>query len=87
MIVGAVVAVGIFAGLDTLRSSGGEPRLHPAEGDRAVTTTPTGPSVESSSALWTDQRPLELTSGPVSTDENASRRQNPTAPTSTTYWG
>lgn len=42
IIVGAVVVVGVFAGLDALRSSN-EPPLASAERDQAVTTTPRGP--------------------------------------------
>src|SRR4029450_13298786 len=39
-VVGAVVGVGVFAGLDALRSSD-EPPLASAERDQAVTTAPT----------------------------------------------
>jgi hypothetical protein len=39
IIVGAVVGVGVFAGVDALRSSDGEPPLASAEPDRALTTT------------------------------------------------
>jgi hypothetical protein len=42
IIVGAVVTVGVFAGLDALRSSDESP-LASAERDRAVTTTPRRP--------------------------------------------
>ena len=42
IVVGAVVSVGVFAGLDALRSFD-EPPLASAERDQAVTTTPRGP--------------------------------------------
>jgi hypothetical protein len=39
VIVGAVVVIGVFAGLDALRSSGGEPPRAEAVATEAATTT------------------------------------------------
>jgi hypothetical protein len=64
VIPGAVVAVGVFAGLDALRSSGGGPPPTSAERERAVTTTPT----ETAAVLITDRPPVRLRPGRVSTD-------------------
>jgi hypothetical protein len=63
VIAGAVVAVGVFAGLDALRSSGGKSPPTSSERDRAVTTTPT----ETAAVLLTEHRPVRLIPGLVST--------------------
>jgi hypothetical protein len=66
---GAVVAVGLFAALDALRSSGGEPTASVSSPTEAVTTqTETGPDVESSAELQT-RRVVRLMSGRVATNE------------------
>jgi hypothetical protein len=63
VILAAVVAVGLIAGLDALRSSGGEPPTAEAERERAV-TRPT----ETAPVLIMDSPPVRLRPGPVSTD-------------------
>jgi hypothetical protein len=63
VVVGAIVVVAVFAGLDALRS-GGEPSPGSAERERAVTTKPT----ETAGALLIDQPPVRLRPGLVSTD-------------------
>jgi hypothetical protein len=68
IVVGAIVLVAVFAGLDALRSSGGEPPPAAAERDRAVTTMPT----ETAAVLLTGDRPVRLTPGRVSTDLDSS---------------
>jgi hypothetical protein len=68
IVVGAIVLVAVFAGLDALRSSGGEPPSAPAERDRAVTTMPT----ETAAVLLTGDRPVRLTPGRVSTGLDSS---------------
>ena len=63
IIVGAVVVVGVFAGLDALRSSDGPP-LASAERDQALTTTPRAPIevdlVEKNSSGQSGTATLEL---------------------------
>jgi hypothetical protein len=68
IVVGAIVLVAVFAGLDALRSSGGDPPPASAERDRAVTTMPT----EAAAVLLTGDRPVGLTPGRVSTDPDSS---------------
>jgi hypothetical protein len=63
VVVGAIVVVAVFAGLDALRF-GGERSPASAERERAVTTKPT----ETAGALLTDQPPVRLRPGRVSTD-------------------
>jgi hypothetical protein len=63
ILLAAVVAVGLIAGLDALRSSGGEPPTAAAERERAV-TTPT----ETAAVLITDRPPVRLRPGRISTD-------------------
>jgi hypothetical protein len=66
---GAVVAVGLFAALDALRSYGGEPTASASSPTEAVTTqTETGPDVESSAELQT-RRVVRLMPGRVATNE------------------
>jgi hypothetical protein len=67
---GAVVAVGLFAALDALRSSGGEPTASASSATEAVTTmqTQTGAALESSAQLQSGQR-VRLIPGRVTTDE------------------
>jgi hypothetical protein len=64
ILLGAVVAVGLIAGLDALRSSGREPPPASAERERAVATTPTG----TAAALIMGRPPVRLRPGRVSTD-------------------
>jgi hypothetical protein len=64
IVLGAVVAVGLIAGLDALRSSGREPPTAAAERERTVTTTTT----ETAAVLITDRPPVRLRPGRVSTD-------------------
>jgi hypothetical protein len=67
---GAVVVVGLFAALDALRSSGGEPTASVSSPTEAVTTqTETGPDVESSAELQT-RRVVRLMPGRVATNES-----------------
>jgi hypothetical protein len=68
---GAVVAVGVFAGIDALRSSGGEPTASASSATEAVTTTQTesGAEIESSAELPYLQ-PVRLTPGRVATNEH-----------------
>jgi hypothetical protein len=67
---GAVVAVGLFAALDALRSSGGEPTASAPSATAAVTTmqTETGAEIESSARLQSGQL-VRLIPGRVTTGE------------------
>jgi hypothetical protein len=67
---GAVVAVGVFAGIDALRSSGGEPTASAPNATEGVTTmqTETGAELESSAQLRSGQL-VRLIPGRVTTDE------------------
>jgi hypothetical protein len=71
-ILAAVVAVGLIAGLDALRSSG-EASTAAAERERAVTTTKgvTTRKTEPTAELHLYRPPARLKPGRVSTDENA----------------
>jgi hypothetical protein len=70
ILVGAVVVVGLIAGIDALRSSGGEPPI--AATERAVTTTKavTTRKTEATSELHLDRVAGRLKPGRVSTDAN-----------------
>jgi hypothetical protein len=68
VIAGAVVAVGVLAGVDAVRSSGGESPPPSAERERAVTTAPK----EAAAVLLTGDRPVRLQPGRVSTDLDSS---------------
>jgi hypothetical protein len=63
IILAALIAVGLIAGLDALRSSGGEPSTAAAERERAE-TTPT----ETVAVLIGDRPPVRLRPGRVFTD-------------------
>jgi hypothetical protein len=67
---GAVVAVGLFAALDALRSFGGKPAASAPSATEAVTTmqTKTGAELESSAQLQSGQL-VRLIPGRVTTDE------------------
>jgi hypothetical protein len=66
---GAVVAVGVFAALDALRSSGGEPTASATTtGVLTTTQTETGAEIESSAQLQSGQL-VRLIPGRVTTDE------------------
>lgn len=66
---GAVVAVGLFAVLDAIRSSGAKPTTSASSATEAVTTmqTETGAVVEPSASLI-DEQLVRLIPGPVRTD-------------------
>ena len=63
IILSAVVAVGLIASLDALRSSGGKSPTAAAERERALTTT-----TETAAVLIGDRPPVRLRPGRVSTD-------------------
>jgi hypothetical protein len=67
VIVGAVVGIGLFAGLDALRSSDGEPPASAENASEGVTTPQTGTGVESSSVL-SGLRPVRLIPGLIRMD-------------------
>jgi hypothetical protein len=69
IIVGAVVAVGVFAGLDALRSAGGEPA--PSEASASgITTTRTEADLDIESSRELQQgRVVKLTSGRVTVNQ------------------
>lgn len=69
IVVGAIVVVAAFAGLDALRSSGGKPPSASAERDQADTVqTETGAELESSARLQSGKL-VRLTPGRVTADE------------------
>jgi hypothetical protein len=69
IVVGAIVVVAVFAGVDALRSSGGKPPTASAERDQAVTVqTETGAELESSARLRSGKL-VRLIPGRVTTDE------------------
>jgi hypothetical protein len=70
IIVGAVVVIGVFAGLDALRSSGDEPPSAEASATEAVTTTqPETDVVLASSTELETRRVVGLMPGRVTTNE------------------
>jgi hypothetical protein len=70
LIAGAVVAVGLFAALDALRSSGEEPRPAEASSTGAITTTQTEGDAELESfSLLQTRRVVKLIPGRVTTNE------------------
>jgi hypothetical protein len=70
MIVGAVAVIVVFAGLDALRSAGGEPTPSDASATTVTTTrTETGPEIESSASL-VDEQLVRLIPGRVRTDRD-----------------
>jgi hypothetical protein len=70
MIVGAVAVIVLFAGLDALRSAGGEPTPPEASATTVTTTrTETGVEIESSASL-VDEQLVRLIPGRVRTDRD-----------------
>jgi hypothetical protein len=70
MIVGAVAVIVVFAGLDALRSAGGEPTPSDASATTVTTTrTETGAEIESSASL-VDEQLVRLIPGRVRTDRD-----------------
>src|SRR5688500_12095145 len=70
VIVGAVAVIVVFAGLDALRSAGGEPNPSEASATTVTTTrTETGAEIESSASM-VDEQLVRLIPGRVRTDRD-----------------